>query len=110
MMRRLLAFIAVTAIVGCGSGSSLPEATGKGVIRMINAIPTSPEIGFLIEERALDSVPYKSNSSPGRWDDLSYTFNFEISRPLQTENTRIASRPLDVIRDVEYTFQGHGPP
>ena len=76
---------------------------------MINAIPTSPEIAFLIEERSLDSVAYKSNSSPERWDDLTYTFNFEIRRPLQTESTRIASRFLDVVRDVEYTFVVRGP-
>ncbi|HSM29314.1 MAG TPA: DUF4397 domain-containing protein [Woeseiaceae bacterium] len=100
----LLAIIAATALAGCGSDSSLPEATGEGSIRMINAIPTSPEIGFLIEERVLDSVAYKSNSSPQNWDDLTYTFNFDISRLQQSESTRIASRLLDVTRDVEYTF------
>jgi len=107
MTRILLAVIAALTVAGCGGESSLPEASGKGVIRMINAIPTSPEIGFLIEERALGSVSYKSNAPPQRWDDLSYTFNFEISRPL-VENTRIASRFLDVVRDVEYTFVVHG--
>lgn len=107
-MRRLLAIIAATAIVGCGTESSLPNATGDGIVRMINAIPTSPEIGFLIEERALDSVGYKSNSSPARWDDLAYNFNFEISRPLQATPTRIASRFLDVVRDIEYTFVVRG--
>jgi hypothetical protein len=107
MTRILLAMITAAAVAGCGGKSALPEATGDGVIRMINAIPTSPEIGFLIEERALGSVAYKSNSSPERWDDLTYTFNFEISRPL-VENTRIASRSLDVVRDVEYTFVVRG--
>ena len=108
MMRKLLAIIAATAIVGCGTESSLPEASGDGVVRMINAIPTSPEIGFLIEERPLDSVAYKSNSSPERWDDLTYTFNFEISRPLQTDPNRIASEFLDVVKDIEYTFVVRG--
>ena len=107
MTRILLAIIAAATIAGCGGKSSLPEASGDGVIRMINAIPTSPEIGFLIEERALGSIAYKSNSSPERWDDLTYTFNFEISRPL-VENTRIASRLLDVVRDLEYTFVVRG--
>jgi len=100
----LLAIIAATAVAGCGSDSSLPEATGDGTIRMINAIPTSPEIGFRIEERVLDSIAYKSNSSPESWDDLTYTFNFDINRPAQTGSTRIASQVLDVQRDVEYTF------
>ena len=108
MTRILLAVIAALAIAGCGGESALPEASGDGVVRMINAIPTSPEIGFLIEERALASVAYKNNSSPERWDDLTYTFNFEISRPL-VENTRIASRLLDVVRDIEYTFVVRGP-
>jgi hypothetical protein len=49
MTRVLLAIIAAATIAGCGGESALPEASGEGVIRMINAIPTSPEIGFLIE-------------------------------------------------------------
>ena len=100
----LLAIIAATAVAGCGGDSSLPEATGDGTIRMINAIPTSPEVGFLIEERVLDTVAYKSNSSPQNWDDLTYTFNFDISRLQQSESTRIASQFLDVTRDIEYTL------
>ena len=104
----LVALIAAFAIGACGTESSRPVATGKGSIRMINAIPTSPEIGFLIEERTLDGVAYKSNSSPGRWDDLEYTFNFEISPPFDAERTRIASRFLDVTRDIEYTFLVRG--
>lgn len=108
-MRRILpAIFALAAVAGCGGDTALPDATGDGIIRMINAIPTSPEIAFLIEERALDSVAYKNNSSPARWDDLDYTFNFDISRPLQTESTRIASRFLDVVRDIEYTFVVRG--
>jgi len=100
----LLAIIAATAVAGCGGDSSLPEATGDGTVRMINAIPTSPEVGFLIEERVIGTVAYKSNSSPQSWDDLTYTFNFDISRLQQSEATRIASQFLDVTRDVEYTF------
>lgn len=100
----LLAIIAATTVAGCGGDSSLPEATGDGTVRMINAIPTSPEVGFLIEERVIGTVAYKSNSSPQSWDDLTYTFNFDISRLQQSEATRIASQFLDVTRDVEYTF------
>lgn len=106
--RALAAIIVAFAIGACGSDSSLPVATGKASIRMINAIPTSPEIGFLIEERALDAVRYKSNSSPESWDDLEYTFNFEIIRPFEDELTRIASQFLDVTREIEYTFLVRG--
>lgn len=109
MKRILLATIALTAVAGCGGDTALPDATGDGLVRMINAIPTAPEIAFLIEERALDNVGYKGSSPLGRWDDLTYTFNFDISRPLQTASTRIASQFLDVVRDVEYTFVVRGP-
>jgi len=109
MLQALLATFIAIAIVACGSDSKLPVASGKGKIRMINALPTSPDIAFLIEERTLDNVVYKTNSSPGQWDDLTYTFNFDIRRPLQAESTRIASRSLDVVRDVEYTFVVRGP-
>ena len=106
--RALAAIIVAFAIGACGSDSSLPVATGKASIRMINAIPTSPEIGFLIEERALDAVRYKSNTSHESWDDLEYTFNFEINRPFENELTRIASQFLDVTREIEYTFLVRG--
>jgi hypothetical protein len=71
---------------------------------MINAMPASPAVAFLIEERTLDSVSYKNNSSPASWDDLEYTFNFQISRPSQVLPTRIASQLLDVAPDVEHTL------
>jgi len=104
----LLAIIAAMTIAGCGGKSSLPEATGDGIIRMINAIPTAPDIGFLIEERTLEGVAYKNNSSPASWDDLAYTFNFDINRPGLGESQRIASQFVDVIRDVEYTLVVRG--
>jgi hypothetical protein len=66
----LVAVFIAFAISACGSDSRLPTASGKGSIRMINAIPTSPEIGFLIEERAIDGVAYKNGSQPASWDDL----------------------------------------
>jgi hypothetical protein len=100
----LVAAIAAFAVAACGTESSLPTASGKGSVRMINAIPTSPEIGFLIEERALDAVAYKTGSAPQSWDDLEYNFNFDVSRPFGSEPTRIASQLLDVTRDIEYTF------
>jgi hypothetical protein len=106
---QLLAAIVIAAAIGaCGTESSLPVATGKGSVRMINAIPTSPEIGFLIEERALDGVGYKSNSAPRDWDDLEYTFNFDISLPFELDSRRIASQFVDVTRDIEYTFLVRG--
>ena len=106
---QVLATVIIACSIGaCGSESSFPTASGEGSIRMINAIPTSPDIRFLIEERALDNVAYTSNSTPESWDDLEYTFNFDVSRALLSEETRIASQVLNVVRDFEYTFVVRG--
>lgn len=104
-LSQLVVTVIVALVAGaCGSDSQLPVASGKGNVRMINAISSSPSIGFLIEERTIDGVEYKSNSGRVRWDDLEYTFNFEISRPSLGDPERIASRLLKVTRDIEYTF------
>lgn len=100
----LIALIVANGITACGGDSSLPVATGKGSVRAINAIPTSPEFGFLIEERLLDGIRYKTNSSPRDWDDLHYIFNFEVLLAGDFTTTRVASEALDVVADVEYTF------
>lgn len=102
--RILLAVIVAITIGACGSDSQLPVATGKGTIRMINAVPTSPDIVFLIEERRIATVGYRDNSAAQEWDDLEYTFNFEYTRQLAVDPTRIASQFLDVVRDTDYTL------
>jgi hypothetical protein len=104
LSRVLLAAIVAITIGACGSESQFPVATGKGTIRMINAVPTSPDIVFRIEERRIDTVAYRNNSAPQQWDDLEYTFNFEYARLLGLDPTRIASQLLDVVRDTEYTL------
>lgn len=104
MKRFLIAIVAIAGVAACTTESQLPVPTGKGTVRAINAIPTSPEIGFLIEERTLEGVAYKDSSAPKAWDDLEYTFNFEIRPAGSTQSTRIASRLLDVAADIEYTF------
>ena len=106
MKRYLLAALCVgaMALAGCAKDSDLPEPTGEGTIRAINAIPASPNIGFLIEERLVAPVSYKSASQSTTWDDLDYTFNFEVLFAGETEPTRVASQFLDVIADTDYTF------
>ena len=104
LSRVLLAAIVAITIGACGSESQFPVATGKGTIRMINAVPTSPDIVFRIEERRIDTVAYRNNSAPQQWDDLEYTFNFEYTRLLAVDPTRVASQLLDVVRDTEYTL------
>ncbi len=104
MKRTLLLLMCVSTLVlgACTSDSSLPTPTGKGNIRAINAIKGSPEVGFLIEERSLGGVRYKTSTSPTQYDDFSYNFNFEILYPGDTSLTRVATETLQVVADVEH--------
>lgn len=104
MKRLVIACIAAAAISACAGESNFPTATGKGSVMALNAIPTSPEIGFLIEERTAGAANFKANTAPRDWDDLDYTFHFEVVIPPQPGTTRIASQFLNVVADMEYTF------
>jgi len=106
MTRISLLIAALTAIVtsGCSGESSLPTATGKGAVRAINAIPTSPAVNFLIEERQIGSVDYKRSSQTQTFDDLDYTFNFEVTLAGDNERTRVASQFIDFVKDKDYTI------
>ena len=95
---------AAIAVAGCAKESDLPTPTGEGAVRAINAIPASPNIGFLIEERLITTVSYKSNSDSTNWDDLEYTFNFQVLFPGETSATRVASQFIDVVADTDYTM------
>jgi len=106
-MKRILAVLICAAtlmISGCGSESSLPKATGKANLRAINAIPTSAEISFLIEERSIGSARYQNGTTPTPFDDLIYTFNFEAFYAGETSFRRFASQNLDVEPNKDYVF------
>ncbi len=106
-MRRvflLLAGLTAFALAACTADSSFPTATGKGSVRAINAIKTSPDIGFRIEERFLASVTYKNSTRVERYDDLDYTFNFEVLFPGNSTTTRVASQSLQVVANKDYVF------
>jgi hypothetical protein len=101
----LLATLVATALLGaCAKESGLPQATGKGTVRALNAIPTSPRLALRIEERAVGDVPYKSVTAPAQYDDLDYVFNVEVALAGDTTPTRVASQALDVTADKDYTF------
>lgn len=106
-MKRFLVVLACAAtliISGCGGESSLPKATGKANFRAINAIPTSPEISFLIEERFIGAAAYKNGSSRVPYDDLNYTFNFEVFYAGETSPRRFASQNIDAVAGKDYVF------
>ena len=92
-----------TGAAGC-SDTQFEEATGDGLIRAVNASVDAPSAVFLIEEVALNtSLDYKSISAPEIYDDLTYTFNFEVPVPGEFAR-RIASQTLSVVNDTDYTF------
>jgi hypothetical protein len=99
-----LGCLATVAFSGCTGESNRPEATGEGKIRAINAIKTSPTMGFWIEERRLDAVDYKFSTNFATYDDLEYTFNFQTRLAGDLTATRVASQLLAVEKDTEYTF------
>ena len=99
----LLFTFAAALLAGC-SETQLPEATGEGTVRALNAVAALADVEFLIEERALASLAFKNASSSARWDNLNYTFNFDLPVPGQIDARRLASRNLDVVTDNDYLF------
>ncbi len=98
----LLAFVLLLS--ACGD-SSLPTVSGKGNIRAVNGISSAPSVSFLIEERSIGAVDYRQITPLGTtssYDDLNYTFNFEVRFLGEAENRRIASQNLDVVKDMDY--------
>ena len=98
LLRTALSVLAVTSLVSACGESQLPVATGKADVRGLNAIVGFPDVNFLIEERQVGTVSYK-DAAAATYDDLSYTFNFELPLPSDPP-ARIASRTVDVIRDT----------
>ncbi len=106
-MKRILVLLTCAATLfasGCTSDSSLPAATGKANIRAINAIPTSQEISFLIEERPLGTATYQNGTAPAPYDDLNYTFNFQVFYAGETSVRRVARQNIDIEANKDYAF------
>ena len=106
MNRSYLWLLCLASLVtgACGSDSTLPEATGKASIRAINAIRSSEEFSFLIEERVISSVPYASTTSAIRYDDLDYTFNIDVFYAGESAFRRVASQFIDMEAGRDYTL------
>lgn len=92
------------ALTGCSGDGSLPNPTGKGSVRVINAIPTAPTINALIEERALGQIDYKESTGLDNYDDFEYRFNFEAFLAGDSVETRVASRVLKIEKDTEFNI------
>lgn len=98
----LLACVSTLLLGACTSDSALPNPTGKGAIRAINAIKGAPEVGFLIEERSLGGIRYKESSPPAQYDDFSYNFNFEVVYPGERSVTRVATENVKIEPDGDH--------
>ncbi len=61
-------------------------------------------MNFLIEERRIGNVDYKLSTNPVTFDDLEYLFNVETVLAGDLTATRVASQPLNVVKDTDYTF------
>ena len=97
--------LAATVLVlgGC-TESQRPEATGKGTIRGIHAVPAGQDATFLIEERSLGNISYKNSTGTQEFDDLTYNFSFDARFPGDSSLTRIATETLTVAADMDYVF------
>jgi hypothetical protein len=100
----ILTLASALMLGACGGGSGLPNATGKATVRAINAMPGSAEIVFLIEERTIGNLSYRSATAVSSWDDLDYTFNFDAYFAGSNQLTRIASQHIDMVTGQEYTL------
>ena len=106
-MKRIFVLLTCAAALhlgACSSDSAFPVATGKASIRAINAISTSEEVSFLIEERAIASAVYSLATSSARYDDLDYRFHFETFFAGDTAFRRIASRSIKFEANKDYTL------
>jgi len=105
---KLLTLATALFLGACGGDSKLPTASGKATITAINAIHGSPSINVLIEERSLGVAAYKSTTTSASYDDLDYTFNFDVFFAGDTALTRIASQHIDFVADQHYTILATG--
>ena len=100
--------VAATAVTSGCSDTSLPEATGRGTINALNAMPESPSVNFFIEQVGLGSLGYKNALGAQAFDDLSYTFRFEVTFVGDTDPTEIARQFIDFEADTDYTIVATG--
>jgi hypothetical protein len=99
----MVSALAVAILGGCAE-TSLPEATGKGTIDAINAMPGSPQVTFLIEERFLGGIGYKASLGAQPFDDLSYDFRFQYTEIGETQPITLATQFIDMAADTNYTL------
>lgn len=101
---RLACLATATLLAGCHDSSNTGTVTGEGSIRALHAVPNLGSVSFLIEETLLSTLSYKQSSGITEFDNLEYTFRFDILLPGDTEATTLASSSITVNDEIEYTF------
>jgi hypothetical protein len=92
------------ALTACSSSNNGAEVTGKGSIQGLHAMPEVGTVSFLIEETLLTTLDYKDASGISQYDDIEYTFRYEILLPGDDEATELTSTTLTVDSEQEYLF------
>jgi hypothetical protein len=100
----LFALVCAGLLAGGCTETQRESATGKGSIRGIHAMPTAPEVNFLIEERSLGTLSYRGMTGAQAFDDLTYNFNFDVRFPGAAAIRRLASVAVDVMPETDYAF------
>ena len=102
----LLLSLSLLFCAACSSSSRNDDVTGEGSLRALHAIPNIGTVNFLIEETILGSMGFQDATAVSEYDDLEYTFSFEITLPDDDvdEPTELVARTLSVRSDQEYTF------
>jgi hypothetical protein len=103
-MKRLVMALVLSAVVACSGESNLPNPSGKGTVRAINAVTASPLVGFRIEERLLGTAGVQNVTGATRWDDFDYIFNFEAAFLGESTARTVASQALKIDVGMDYTF------
>ncbi len=110
-MKRILLLLTLATgalLVACTGDSKFPVATGKASISAINAIFASPTVNFVIEENLLGQIQYKEATGSQSFDDLNFTFNFDIFVVGANTPNRFASQNIDFVAGQHYTILAAG--
>jgi hypothetical protein len=98
-----LLILILAGLSGCAE-SERQQATGRGTIRALNASPTAPNLGFLLEERVVGVAQFKNITVSVVFDDLDYIANFDYQFTGELQVTRLASVPFKLDKDTDHLF------
>ena len=102
--RQLIWLATLFLLAGCPDSNRTETVTGEGSIQALHAVPDLGSVSFLIEETLLSTLTYKQASGITEFDNLEYTFRFDVLLPGDTETTTLSTATITVDDETEYTF------